>query len=136
MEKISNGPDITESLGFDFSNKIGKGSIVTIEGDIGAGKTTFIKGILKGFGYNGNVNSPTYTLINEYEMDNKIIHIDCYREQDIARWIDIGIIDYLNKDNIIIIEWPKYIRRILPNNTIDIYIDHISESQRRIRIAS
>ena len=134
MEKNSNSPDITMSIGFEFSKEIKAGDIIAIEGEIGAGKTTFIKGVLKGLGYKGNVNSPTYTLINEYQADNKIIHIDCYREKNINRWIDIGFIDYLNDDNIIIIEWPEYIRKILPSNTIDIYIEHIKESTREIRI--
>ena len=134
MEKNSNSPDITMSIGFEFSKEIKAGDIIAIEGEIGAGKTTFIKGVLKGLGYKGNVNSPTYTLINEYQADNKIIHIDCYREKNINRRIDIGIIDYLNDDIIIIIEWHEYIRKILPSNTIDIYIEHIKESTREIRI--
>ncbi len=134
MEKNSNSPDITMSIGFEFSQEIKAGDIIAIEGEIGAGKTTFIKGILKGLGYKGNVNSPTYTLINEYQADSKIIHIDCYREKNINRWIDIGFIDYLNDNNIIIIEWPEYIRKILPSDTIDIYIKHIEESIREIKI--
>ena len=134
MEKNSNSPDVTMSIGFEFSKEIKAGDIIAIEGEIGAGKTTFIKGILKGLGYKGNVNSPTYTLINEYQADSKIIHIDCYREKNINRWIDIGFIDYLNDNNIIIIEWPEYIRKILPSDTIDIYIKHIEESIREIKI--
>ena len=122
------------SIGFEFSQEIKAGDIIAIEGEIGAGKTTFIKGILKGLGYKGNVNSPTYTLINEYQANSKIIHIDCYREKNINRWIDIGFIDYLNDNNIIIIEWPEYIRKILPSDTIDIYIKHIEESIREIKI--
>ena len=134
MEKISNGPEVTESIGFNLAAQIRTGDVITIEGEIGAGKTTFIKGVLRGFGYTGNVSSPTYTLINEYQSENKIIHIDCYREQDLNRWIDIGIIDYLNGDNIIIIEWPQYIKKILPIDTINIYINHISEFKRKIKI--
>ena len=134
MEKNSNSPDITMSIGFEFSQEIKAGDIIAIEGEIGAGKTTFIKGVLKGLGYKGNVNSPTYTLINEYQANSKIIHIDCYREKNINRWIDIGFIDYLNDNNIIIIEWPEYIRKILPSDTIDIYIKHIEESIREIKI--
>ncbi len=134
MEKISNDPETTEFIGFNLASQIKTGDIIAIEGEIGAGKTTFIKGILNGFGYTGNVNSPTYTLINEYQSKNKIIHIDCYREQNLNRWLDIGVVDYLNGDNIIIIEWPQYIRKILPDHTIDIYIKHISEFKRKIKI--
>ena len=134
MEKNSNGPDETQLIGAKFSHKIVKGDIVGINGELGSGKTTFIKGILKGLGYTGNVNSPTYTLINEYEFKYKIIHIDCYREKEINRWLDIGIMDYLNEDNIVIIEWPEYIDNILPNDIISIRIEHISELKRKIKI--
>ena len=136
MEKISDSPESTQLIGFNFSRKIINGNIIAINGDLGAGKTTFIKGILDGLGYKGNVTSPTYTLINEYHAKQKIIHIDCYREQKIDRWIDIGIIDYLNGDNIVIIEWPQHISKILPKNIINIYINHMSEFKREIKIIS
>ena len=135
MEKISLLPEDTEAIGIIFSNKIAPGDIIAINGALGAGKTTFIKGILKGFDYKGNVSSPTYTLVNEYHSKNKIIHIDCYREKKISRWLDIGIIDYLNGDNIVIIEWAEYINEILPDNIIEIYIDYVSEFERKIKIS-
>ena len=136
MEKISDSPESTQLIGFNFSRKIINGNIIAINGDLGAGKTTFIKGILEGLGYKGNVSSPTYTLINEYESQHKVIHIDCYREHEINRWVDIGIIDYLNGNNIVIIEWPEYISKILPSDIIKIDIKHLSESKRKINILS
>tara|TARA_X000001036_G_scaffold50595_2_gene40368 strand:- start:3750 stop:4160 length:411 start_codon:yes stop_codon:yes gene_type:complete len=134
LEKISNHPDNTEEFGVIFSKQISEGDIVTINGDLGAGKTTFIKGILKGLEYRGNVNSPTYTLVNEYDSKFKVIHIDCYREQNLNRWLDIGIMDYLIGDNVVIIEWPLHIKNILPENIITINIDYISEFERKIKI--
>ena len=135
MEKISNSPEQTQLFGIDFSNKISKGDIIAINGELGAGKTTFIKGVLKGLGYRGNVKSPTYTLINEYDSKHKTIHIDCYREKNINRWLDVGIMDYLNGDDIVIIEWAEYINSILPDNIISIDIHHISESDRKIKFS-
>ena len=132
MEKNSNSPDVTMSIGFEFSKEIKAGDIIAIEGEIGAGKTTFIKGVLKGLGYKGNVNSPTYTLINEYQADSKIIHIDCYREKNINRWIDIGFIDYLNDNNIIIIEWPEILEDIIPHYAIKVEMKHIDDNKREI----
>ena len=73
-------------------------------------------------------------MINEYESQHKVIHIDCYREHQINRWIDIGIIDYLNGNNIVIIEWPEYISEILPSDIIKVYIEHLSEFERKINI--
>ena len=135
MEKISNSPEQTQLFGIDFSNKISKGDIIAINGELGAGKTTFIKGVLKGLGYRGNVKSPTYTLINEYDSKYKTIHIDCYREKNINRWLDVGIMDYLNGDDIVIIEWAEYINSILPDDIINIDIYHLSESDRKIEFS-
>ena len=103
----------TEKLGIEFSKTISTGSIVALNGDLGSGKTTFVKGVLKGFNYNGEVTSPTYTLINEYEAKNRIIHIDCFREKNIDRWLNIGLIDYFTNENILFIEWPNHIKNIL-----------------------
>ena len=103
----------TENLGVEFSKKISQGAIITLNGDLGSGKTTFVKGVLKGFNYIDEVTSPTYTLINEYNADYKIIHIDCFREKNIDRWLNIGLIDYFTEENILFIEWPNNIKDIL-----------------------
>ena len=103
----------TENLGIEFSKKISQGAIITLNGDLGSGKTTFVKGVLKGLNYIDEVTSPTYTLINEYNADYKIIHIDCFREKNIDRWLNIGLIDYFTKENILFIEWPDNIKDIL-----------------------
>ena len=134
MEKISNSPDDTENMGYLFSEKINQGDIILINGGLGAGKTTFIKGVLRGLEYTGNVNSPTYTLVNEYYSKYRVIHIDCYREQNVNRWLDIGIMDYLFGDNVVIIEWSEYISSIIPKDVIAIDIDSISEFERKIKI--
>ena len=134
MEKISNSPEETQLIGTNFSNQISGGDIIAINGIIGSGKTTFIKGILKGLGYKGNVSSPTYTLINEYDSSNKVVHIDCYREKKVKRWLDVGIMDYLNGNNILIIEWAEYIESILPDDIIKVELEHFSESKRKIKI--
>ena len=83
----------TEKLGYNFSRKIYPGDIISLNGNLGSGKTTFVKGVLKGLNYQHEVTSPTYTLINEYNADYKIIHIDCYREPDVNRWLNIGLMD-------------------------------------------
>ncbi len=103
----------TEKLGIEFSKTIPIGSIIALNGNLGSGKTTFVKGVLKGFNYDGEVTSPTYTLINEYEAKYRIIHIDCFREKNIDRWLNIGLIDYFTNENILFIEWPNHIKNIL-----------------------
>ena len=118
----------TQKLGENFSKKIKSGDIILLYGDLGAGKTTFVKGILKGFQFDSEVTSPTFSLINEYNADKKVIHIDCYREKEIERWISIGIEDYFNQSNIVIIEWPEILETIIPDNAIK--IKHIDTNKR------
>ena len=134
MEKSSNSPEQTISIGVEFSKQLKNGDVIAINGEIGAGKTTFIKGVLQGLGYSGSVTSPTYTLINEYQFERSVIHIDCYREKDIERWLDIGIMEYINSDSIVIIEWSEYIKKILPINYINISIQQLSDFEREISV--
>jgi len=134
LEKSSNSPEQTISIGVEFSKQLKNGDVIAINGEIGAGKTTFIKGVLQGLGYSGSVTSPTYTLINEYQFERSVIHIDCYREKDIERWLDIGIMEYINSDSIVIIEWSEYIKKILPINYINISIQQLSDFEREISV--
>ena len=122
----------TQKLGESFSKKIKKGDIILLYGDLGSGKTTFVKGILKGFNFPSEVTSPTFSLINEYEADKKVIHVDCYRETEIKRWINIGIEDYFNSSDIIIIEWPEILEDIIPHYAIKIEMKHIDHNKREI----
>jgi len=78
------------------------------------------------------VTSPTFSLVNEYEADKKVIHIDCYRETEIKRWINIGIEDYFNSSDIVIIEWPEILEPIIPSNATKVKLNHIDENKREI----
>jgi len=123
----------TEQVGYNFSKKISKGDIITLNGNLGSGKTTFVKGVLKGLNYQYEVTSPTYTLINEYNADYNIIHIDCYREKNVNRWLNIGLVDYFLGDNILFIEWPENIKSILPKDINDIFFKVVSLNERSIK---
>jgi len=108
------------------------GCIYGFKGEIASGKTTFIKGLLSGLGYKDMVNSPTFTLMNEYNADCKVVHIDCYRENNIKRWIQLGIMEYFDSDSIILIEWPEIIDSILPDGIKYINFENIDMNVRRI----
>jgi tRNA threonylcarbamoyladenosine biosynthesis protein TsaE len=123
----------TEKLGYNFSKKISQGDIIALKGNLGSGKTTFVKGVLKGLNYEHEVTSPTYTLINEYNTNYKIIHIDCYRESDVNRWLNIGLIDYFSGNNILFIEWPEKIESILPKNINKLSFEIVSVNERLIK---
>tara|TARA_Y100001980_G_C14555164_1_gene343130 strand:+ start:379 stop:807 length:429 start_codon:yes stop_codon:yes gene_type:complete len=132
---ISNSLNETMQFGKQLANVIEPGDVFKLEGELGAGKTTFIKGVVKALGYKGIVSSPTFTLINEYNVNPKIVHIDCYREQNIDRWFFLGINDYFDDNSIIFIEWPEILETIIPlNKSYNIRIKSIGNSKRDIRL--
>ena len=122
----------TMELGISMSKYLELGDVLTLTGELASGKTTFIKGILKGFNYSDEVTSPTFTLINEYNAIFPVIHIDCYREENLDRWVRIGIHDYLNSKNIVIIEWADKISSLLPRDSIKIEFIHKGYDKREI----
>ncbi|MAV64207.1 MAG: tRNA (adenosine(37)-N6)-threonylcarbamoyltransferase complex ATPase subunit type 1 TsaE [Candidatus Marinimicrobia bacterium] len=130
---ISNSFNDTMDFGKSFSSKLDSGDILLLFGDLGSGKTTFVKGLLKGFDFKFEVTSPTFSLVNEYEASKKIIHIDCYREKDINRWINIGIIDYFNSDSIVVIEWPEILEDVIPGYALKLKFTHINNYRRKIK---
>tara|TARA_Y100000590_G_C15652802_1_gene989428 strand:+ start:309 stop:728 length:420 start_codon:yes stop_codon:yes gene_type:complete len=131
---ISYGPDDTFNFGVELSSKFKNGDIIGLIGNLAAGKTTFVKGFLKGLNYKYEVTSPTFTLVNEYEAKNKVIHIDFYREPNIKRWNNIGFSDIINDNAIIIIEWADLLLDLLPENTYKIYFEHDLKNKRKIYI--
>lgn len=132
IDKITTSPEETSSYAKSLASAFNPGSIYGFNGEIASGKTTFIKGVLSGLDFKGMVNSPTFTLINEYEAKKKVVHIDCYRERSISRWIQLGIIEYFNSNSIILIEWPKVINTILPKDVVYINFENININTRRI----
>ncbi len=141
MDKLINNKIVTsksfletEKLGRDFAGHTKPGDVILLYGDLGSGKTTFVKGFLKGLEFSGGVTSPTFSLINEYEASKKVIHIDCYREENLQRWINLGIEDYFNGANIVIVEWPEILSDIIPDHAIKIKIRHIREDVREFTL--
>ncbi|SVD41649.1 uncharacterized protein METZ01_LOCUS394503, partial [marine metagenome] len=77
-------------MGEKFAHFIQRGDVYAFIGELASGKTTFIKGILKGLEFCRQVTSPTFTLVNEYDAKYPVIHVDCYREKDLERWVRLG----------------------------------------------
>ena len=133
---ISNSASETEKVGIKFAEFVSEGDIFALTGDLASGKTTFLRGVIKGLGYDGPVTSPTFTLINEYSAVNRIIHIDCYREHNIERWIDLGIIEYFNNNYIVFIEWADILYPMLPENITKMNFYRSSENVRIINLTT
>lgn len=129
MEKISSSAKQTEGIAFEYAKTLKKGDVVLLFGDLGAGKTAFVKGVARFFGFTG-VTSPTYAYLNVY--GDLIYHYDCYRlscSEDAER---LGLTDYFNGDNVCLIEWPMNIEDVLPDNCKKVVIEKIDENKRKI----
>jgi tRNA threonylcarbamoyladenosine biosynthesis protein TsaE len=139
ITSISKSEAETQKIGKDFANNLKPGSIAALFGELGSGKTQFIKGICKGLGVKEIVNSPTFIIINEYYTENfgKLYHFDLFRMKTTEEILNLGFEEYLSSNGILLIEWPELIENILPDNTIKIYLSHMSnhENMREIKIA-
>ena len=134
----------TVEAGSVFSKKllgknVNRSIVVFLEGNLGAGKTTFTKGLMKGLGYKELVKSPTYNLVEIHETDKlKVFHFDLYRINDPHELTEIGIGEYLEEENsICIFEWPENAQSLLPQPDYTIEIEHSDDKQldkRNIRI--
>lgn len=98
-----------------------------LKGELGAGKTTFVRGLLRGLGYQDKVKSPTYTLVEPYDLERfTIYHFDLYRFKDEHEWDDAGFREYFNNQSVCLVEWPEKAGHILPQPDISIELSHQS----------
>ena len=136
MGSVTQDPQETIQLGEHFATFVENGDVFSFVGELASGKTTFIKGILKGLNFDKPVTSPTFTLVNEYDAKFPVIHIDCYREDEQERWIKLGMNDYMDEENVVIIEWADKMKSLLPVNTIQIQFSHKSINSREIFLST
>lgn len=142
----TNSSKDTQKIAVDLAKKFSatkakKNALVfALQGDLGSGKTTFTQGFLRALGVKRNITSPTFVLIKNYKLQTKsykfLYHVDCYRIKKPSELTDLGFKAILNNPkNIVLIEWPERIRKILPKNFIWLKFEHgEKENQRIIKI--
>jgi tRNA threonylcarbamoyladenosine biosynthesis protein TsaE len=132
MEWIYRLPDI-DQVAREFWQNYPDRKIIAFHGDMGAGKTSFIRALCQIKNVTENVSSPTFSLINEYSFINGIIyHLDLYRLKDEDEAIRAGIEDCLYSGDICLVEWPERATRIFPADTLQVYIEALDESTRKL----
>lgn len=115
---------MTYEIGKKLGEKASKGDIICLEGDLGVGKTVFTKGFAKGLGIEENIDSPTFTIIQEYREGRlPLFHFDTYRIGDVFEMDEIGYEDYFYGDGVCLIEWPSRIEELIPSSAVYINIE-------------
>ena len=134
MRVISKSEQDTIELGKKIAEKLEKGTVIVLTGDLGSGKTKLTEGILTYFGLENEISSPTFTIVNEYNTENlNIYHFDVYRLEEEEEFLSIGGEEYFEK-GVCLIEWGEMIENVLPNiyTKISFSRDLNNENQRRI----
>jgi tRNA threonylcarbamoyladenosine biosynthesis protein TsaE len=135
---ISHSPTETEALGEKFGRAAQQGFVFALSGDLGAGKTQFVKGLARGLGISARVHSPTFTLVNEYGGGRlKLFHLDLYRLETLEQIRSAGIEEFLSPDGVAVIEWAERLgvgdeRPAAGTNLIGVRIEIVSEAERKI----
>lgn len=119
----------TAALATRIANHINAGDVVYLQGELGAGKTTFTRHFAAALGVTGRIKSPTYTLVESYELEGKwagttLHHFDLYRIGEPREWFDAGFDEYINSNTITLIEWPSQADGALPAATIELNFEH------------
>ena len=134
MEFITNSPEETEAVGQALGKVLTAGTVLAYEGDLGAGKTAFTRGLARGLGSKDPVTSPTYTIVNEYLSGRlPLFHFDMYRLASSEDLWDIGWEDYLDRGGVCAVEWSENVADAL-ENPIRVRIEKTGEESRRITI--
>ena len=129
---VSHSPEETWDVARTLLPTLHPGSVLALHGDLGAGKTCFVQGLARALGVERAVNSPTFTLINEYPGPLPLYHIDLYRIAGAAEALALGLDDYLHNNGITAIEWAERAAVVLPRHTIHILFETGDDPEERI----
>ena len=134
MEIITHSERETEAAGAAFAAGIPDGTVVAMYGELGAGKTAFVRGMAQGMGLDCRVNSPTFTIVNEYLGARTLLHFDMYRLGGADELWDIGWDDYLERGAVCAVEWSENVADAFTGDEITVRFEKLSDTDRRITI--
>lgn len=136
MTRFLDAESATLALGRALARALHPGLKIYLRGNLGAGKTTLVRGILRGLGYAEKVKSPTYTLVELYEVSSLYLyHFDFYRFADSAEWEDAGFREYFGAESVCVVEWPEKAGDLLPAPDLSVTLETEQEG-RRIEVAA
>ena len=124
----------TERIGAELAARLPDGAVVALYGDLGAGKTAFVRGMARGMGLADRVNSPTFTIVNEYLGDRELYHFDMYRLRDAGELFDIGWEDYRSRRGVCAVEWSENVAEAFEGDEVTVRLERTGDAGRSIEI--
>lgn len=128
-------PEETAAAGERLGERLGPGDVVGLTGELGAGKTCFIQGLVRGLGVTTWATSPTFVLINEYSGRLPVHHVDAYRTESLSELLDLGLLDLMGGSGVTLVEWADKCVPLLPRRTVRVTIEGLGDEPRTITIA-
>ena len=133
-ELFTTSAEETEAAGERLAARLRPGDVVALVGELGAGKTCFIRGLVRGLGATTRATSPTFVLINQYRGRVPIYHVDAYRTQSLRELLEIGVDELMGGDGVTVVEWADKLLPLLPPGTIEVRIAGVGDEPRAITI--
>src|SRR2546425_6955901 len=130
----SASPEATEAAGERLGRSLAAGAVVALTGELGAGKTCFVQGLVRGLGATVRATSPTFVLVNQYQGRVPVHHVDAYRTDSLTELIDLGLLELMGGPGVTVIEWADKLRPLLPPETIYVHIGGVGDEPRSITI--
>ena len=133
IEFFSRSPEQTRRIGMRLGSELKIGDVICLQGNLGAGKTTFVQGLAQGWGSIDAVSSPTFIIVNEYRRatGGQIFHLDAYRLESMPEAEELDL-DAMLSEGVVIIEWPEKLNGLIPSDRLWITLEHIQEEQRQM----
>ena len=133
-EIVSASAEATEATGERLGRTLGPGAVVALTGELGAGKTCFVQGLVRGLGAAVRATSPTFVLVNEYKGRVPVHHVDAYRTDSMTEFIDLGLLEMIGGEGVTLIEWADKLTPLLPPGAIHVHIAGVGDEPRTITI--
>lgn len=133
-EIVSASAEATEAAGERLGRTLGSGAVVALTGELGAGKTCFVQGLVRGLGATVRATSPTFVLVNEYKGRVPIHHVDAYRIDRMTELMDLGLLEMIGGEGVTLIEWADKLTPLWPPDAIHVHIAGVGDEPRTITI--
>jgi tRNA threonylcarbamoyladenosine biosynthesis protein TsaE len=133
-EIVTASADETEAAGERLGRSLQPGAVVALTGELGAGKTCFVQGLVRGLGAPVRATSPTFVLVNQYRGRVLVHHVDAYRTDSMTELMDLGLLDLMGGDDVTLIEWADKLEPLLPPDAIRVHIAGVGDEPRTITI--